>query len=76
MNIEQKMSLLKDALAELKVEFKDAELTVDTDLETLKLDSLDIVELQMLVEENNNITLKDATNPLKTIKDLLDLIDV
>jgi acyl carrier protein len=40
----------------------------------LGLDSLDIVELQMWVEENSNILVRDPEGPIITIKDILDLL--
>lgn len=56
----------------LKQELTD--ISDETELVNLGLNSLDIVELQMHYEEKTNKILPDSSTPIKTIKDLLMLM--
>jgi acyl carrier protein len=50
-------------------------ITVDTTLEDLGADSLDLVELVMTLEDEFNIQIEDdAMDSLKTVGDVLDYI--
>jgi len=51
-----------------------SEITPDTTLEDLGLDSLDTFEIVMTLEEEFNITI-DTNDPIKKVSDLVDLID-
>jgi len=46
----------------------------NTLLATLELDSLDVVELQMMYEDEFNYVLGEPTSPIITVGDLLSLI--
>ena len=50
---------------------KEVEITLDTVLLDIGLDSLDIVELQMVYEETFNVELKDIEHSIPTIADLI-----
>ena len=50
---------------------KEVEITLDTVLLDIGLDSLDIVELQMVYEETFNVELKDIEHSIQTISDLI-----
>ena len=50
---------------------KEVEITLDTVLLDIGLDSLDIVELQMVYEETFNVELKDIEHSTQTIADLI-----
>lgn len=46
-----------------------------TTLAELDLDSLDIVELQMMYEEAFNVELEDSLEPIVDVNDLVKLLD-
>lgn len=46
-------------------------ITEDTILQSIGMDSLDIVELQIMYEETFNVELKDITQPIQTVADLI-----
>ena len=46
-----------------------------TTLEELGLDSLDVVELQMMYEDAFNVELEDVADPINTVNDLLKLLE-
>ena len=52
---------------------KEVEITPDSQLTDLGLDSLDIVELQMYLEETRKIIIPDEDS-IKTIRDLMAFI--
>jgi acyl carrier protein len=54
---------------------KEVEITLDTVLLDIGLDSLDIVELQMGYEETFNVELKDIEQPIQTVADLIRAIE-
>ena len=49
-------------------------LTEETKLDSLGLDSLDIVEIQVAVEEKYSVRFKDADSELVTLGDFINLI--
>ena len=57
-----------------KMDIDASEITEDSTFESLKIDSLDMVEIIMDLEEAFDVNLEDAQN-LKTIKDLMDFIE-
>jgi acyl carrier protein len=59
-----------------KTKVKKEEIKLDSDFELdLKLDSLDIVEIVMAIEEEFNITISDDdVQKLKTVKDAVEYI--
>lgn len=73
MNDKDKLKIVIEGLLKIK-EIKDLSITLDTTLSSLKLDSLDIVELQIYLEENFEVDTADSSGPIKTVKDLIDLI--
>ena len=58
-----------------KILKKEVEITLDTVLLDIGLDSLDIVELQMGYEETFNVELKDIEQPIQTVADLIRAIE-
>jgi acyl carrier protein len=50
-------------------------LTPDTLLESLGIDSLGMAELLFDLEDHLNFRLNTPVNPIKTIKDVADLVD-
>ena len=50
-------------------------LTEETKLDSLGLDSLDIVEIQVAVEEKYSVRFKDADAELVTLGDFINLIE-
>jgi len=50
-------------------------LTEETKLDSLGLDSLDIVEIQVAVEEKYSVRFKDADSELVTLGDFINLIE-
>mgnify|MGYP003328167961 FL=1 len=50
-------------------------LTEETKLDSLGLDSLDIVEIQVAVEEKYSVRFKDANSELVTLGDFINLIE-
>jgi acyl carrier protein len=74
-DIENNLIFLKECISELKgISINEIEIDQDTDLSELGLDSLDIVELQMMYEEKTGVSLDDVDEPVGTIKDLLELL--
>ena len=55
---------------------KEVAITLDTVLLDIGLDSLDIVELQMVYEETFNVELKDIEQSIKTVADLIRAIEL
>lgn len=73
MNVEEKIIFLEQALDELFN--KKIKLNLETNLiEDLKLDSLDIVELQMYYEDKTGIILSDESIAVNTVNDLVILM--
>lgn len=49
-------------------------LTEETTLDELDLDSLDVVELQMMYEEDHGVEIPDSYDPIITVGDLLKIL--
>lgn len=49
-------------------------ITVDSTLSSLKIDSLDAIELQMYYEDVHGVETKDPTGAIKTVRDLINLM--
>ncbi len=69
----KKIELLKSFIKKIK-NIDDLTIDLNTELSTLKLDSLDVVELQMMYEDETGNTTLDSVKPILTVKDLLDLM--
>ena len=66
-----------EKVAQLLAEYKDLDIntiTMDTTFTSLNLDSLDIAEMVMNIEDEMNITLELDEN-MKTISDIVAAID-
>ena len=66
-----------DTVLEVIAEFVDvdpADITLDTTIESLKIDSLDMVEIVMSLEEKYDIQI-EAQGEIKKIGDLVELIE-
>lgn len=57
-----------------KMDLDAEQITMDATFESLKIDSLDMVEIVMDIEEEFDISIEDAEN-LKTVSDLVMFID-
>ena len=57
-----------------KMDIDASDISMDSSFESLKIDSLDMVEIVMDIEEEFDITVEDAEN-LKTVADLVAFID-
>lgn len=64
---------LEQIISEYK-ELEPGSLTAETTFEELKLDSLDLVDMTMACEDTFGVTI-ELNDDLKTIGDLLDLLD-
>lgn len=66
-----------DTVLEVIAEFVDvdpADITLDTTIESLKIDSLDMVEIVMSLEEKYGIQIEEQ-GEIKKIGDLVELIE-
>lgn len=66
-----------DTVLEVIAEFVDvdpADITLDTTIESLKIDSLDMVEIVMSLEEKYDIRIEEQ-GEIKKIGDLVELIE-
>jgi len=66
-----------EKIAELIAENKDMDLsniTIEKSCDDMELDSLDVIEVVMAIEEAFGITLEIDEN-IKTVGDLVDLVD-
>jgi len=50
-------------------------ITEDTILQSIGLDSLDIIELQLMYEDYSNIEVNEPTSSIITVRDLINLIE-
>lgn len=64
---------ISDIISE-KMDIDKATISMDSSFESLKIDSLDMVEIVMDIEEEFDISIEDAEN-LKTVADLVSFID-
>lgn len=67
-----KLTMIIQGLKFLKAENFD-NITLETSVEQLGLDSLDLVELQLYLEENFNIETQDPSRAVLTVKDISEL---
>lgn len=72
MNRQEKLEFLINAIQ--KVTSTKSTITEETMLDSVGLDSLDIVELQLYYEDVTGYETKDPTLPVLTVKDLIDLM--
>ena len=56
-------------------ELDEAKLTPDAELEALGLDSLSVIEFMFNIEDEFNIKLPDERVELKTIQDIVNVVD-
>ena len=73
MTDQEKINFLVKAIKELK-DIDVTEITAETRLGDLNIDSLDAIELQMYYEEVNGVQTKDPTGAVKTVGDLISLM--
>lgn len=74
MTEQEKLDAFISAYTELTKTRAATDITADTALEDLNIDSLDAVELQMLLEDRTGLPVKDPAGALHRVRDLLDLI--
>lgn len=74
--MDKKLAWLENAYNTLKHSDKDSWVTLSEDIELvdLGLDSLDVVELQMMYEEDFDCQVPDPVEDLIFVKDLLNLL--
>lgn len=72
MTEQEKIHFIERAI--LTVFNKEVQLTEDTDLKDIGLDSLEIVELQMFYEDELKIEMPESTDPINTVKNLMKLM--
>jgi acyl carrier protein len=72
MTDQEKIQFVERAI--LTVFKKEVQLTEETDLKDVGLDSLEIVELQMFYEDELKVEMPDTTDPVHTVKDLMKLM--
>lgn len=70
----EKIEFLSNAIKAIKDKTLSTELTRDTELSTIGIDSLDAVELQMYYEEETGVETRDPDRAVKTVGDLIDLM--
>lgn len=70
----EKFEILKELIYKLKSSDNILVIKKNTVLSDLKIDSLDIVELQVMYEEQTGKTIPDPKNPIITVKDLLEIL--
>ncbi|MGI6153071.1 MAG: acyl carrier protein [Christensenellaceae bacterium] len=57
-----------------KMDIDKEDITKDASFESLKIDSLDMVEIVMDIEEEFDVSIEEAEN-LKTVSDLVEFIE-
>jgi acyl carrier protein len=57
-----------------KMDIDSGDISMDSSFESLKIDSLDMVEIVMDIEEEFDISIEEAEN-LKTVADLVNFIE-
>lgn len=73
MNNQDKIAIIRSAIK--TVTGRDpGEITEDTAIASFDIDSLSEVEIQMEIEELVDTSIPDPTQPLVTVKDLMNLI--
>lgn len=69
--------MIYEKIAEIisdKMDIDVDEITMDSSFESLKIDSLDMVEIVMDIEEEFDVSIEDAEN-LKSVADLVKFIE-
>lgn len=74
MNVAEKLEFIQASINELLK--KEIQITPDTVLLDIGLDSLDIVELEMKYEETFNVELKNPDFPIHTVADLINAMSL
>lgn len=74
MTNQEKLDAFIGAYSELTKNPQSIDITLDTALEDLNIDSLDAVELQMLLEDRTGLPVRDPEGALHRVGDLLDLM--
>lgn len=72
MTDQEKIQFIEKAISTIFQQ--EVQLTEETDLTDVGLDSLEIVELQMFYEEKLKIAMPDNADPVYTVKDLMKLM--
>lgn len=73
MDVNEKLNLLNLFIKRIK-KINNVNFDINTTLSELDLDSLDIVELQLMFEDETGVSTTDPTTPILTVKDLLSLV--
>lgn len=74
-NYQEKLNFIRTAIAELKnVPTDQLHINLTDNLSIFNLDSLDIVELQMMYEDQTGQTTDNPTKPVNTVQDLIDVM--
>ena len=73
MTNQEKIDLLLDAIKELNGKNTDIEVTENTELADLGIDSLDAVELQLYIEDKLKMQTNDPSGSIVTVADFLKL---
>ncbi|CAB9495205.1 acyl carrier protein [Alteromonas macleodii] len=76
-NIENIYAVTKDVILDLK-DFEEDEMNIDMTFEDLDLDSLDFVEMQVVMKKNFKVTLDPEmfeSGAISTLRELCDYVD-
>jgi acyl carrier protein len=76
-NIERKNHMTFERVAKVLAEYRDmdvSEITMETSFEKLALDSLDMVDLVMMLEDEFDLEI-EIKEKLETVQDLVELIE-
>lgn len=74
-NHNEQLNFIRSAIAELKKLPPDQiHINLTDNLSIFNLDSLDIVELQMMYEDQTGNTTDNPSKPVTTIQDLIDVM--
>lgn len=72
---QEKLNFIREAIADLKkVPVEQVDINLTDRLSKFNLDSLDIVELQMIYEEKTGNTTDNPTKAVNTVQDLIDVM--
>ncbi len=72
---QEKLNILSQFIYKDNPHLSNIILTEDTVLQSIDLDSLDIIELQIMYEEYSNTVLTEPRSAIITIRDLINLIE-
>lgn len=72
---QEKLNILSQFIYKDNPHLSNIILTEDTILQSIDLDSLDIIELQIMYEEYSNTVLTEPRSAIITIRDLINLIE-